>query len=156
MHGFQRVDAVVRAGAPGLDLGNLKGLVAGDRDPGHLDAVRDRRAVPTFVRGSARDDKPDPVEPAGLAALLGQDQVAEMDRIECAAEKTQSHGVETPARSLPFPPLIRRLSIFLWTNVQKLGELAKEDAGRGKTASKQCAWRRRSSTIDPTHELCQS
>ena len=132
VHGVQRIDAVVRAGAAGLDLGNLEGLVAGDRDPGHLDAVRDRRAVSPLVRRSARDDKPDPVEPAGLAALLGQDQVAEMDRIECAAEKTQPHGVETPARSLPFPPLIRQLSTFLWTNVQKLGELAKEGRCRSR------------------------
>ena len=42
--------------------------------------------------GGAGDHKPDPVQPAGLAALLGQDQVPEMDRIERAAEKTESHG----------------------------------------------------------------
>ncbi len=91
VHGFQRIDTVVRAGSAGFDLGNLEGRIAGGRDPDHLQAMSDRRAVSPLVRRSTGDHKPDAVQPAGLAALLGQDQVAEMNRVERAAEKTQSH-----------------------------------------------------------------
>ena len=157
VHGLQRLDAVVRAGAPGLDLGDLEGRVAGDRDPGHLEAMSDRRPVSPLVRRSAGDDEPDPVEPAGLAALLGQDQVAEMDRVERAAEKPQSHGVEN---SRPIPAIPHRSSgdrpLSCGQTCRNRVNWQRKMPARGKTASKQCAWRRRSSTIGPTHEPCQS
>ena len=62
------------------------------------------------MRGSAGDDKPDPVEPAGLAALLGQDQMAEMDRVERAAEKSQSHSVEN-SRPIPAIPTAHQTTV---------------------------------------------
>jgi hypothetical protein len=48
------------------------------------------------VRRLAGDDEPDPLQPARLAALFGEDQVAYVDRVERAAEKSQSHGDVKP------------------------------------------------------------
>ena len=41
-----------------------------------------RRPIARLVRRLARHHEPDPVEPARLAALLGQDQVPQVDRVE--------------------------------------------------------------------------
>jgi hypothetical protein len=43
------------------------------------------------VRWSAGDHEPDPVEPARFAGLLGQDEMTQVDRVERAAEKPESH-----------------------------------------------------------------
>ena len=45
-----------------------------------------RRPIPSLVRRFPRDHEPDPIQPARLAALLGQDQVPEMDRVKGAAK----------------------------------------------------------------------
>ena len=101
---LQRLDAVMRAGPRGLDVGDLERRVAGDRDPGHLQAMGDRRPVAPLVRRRAGDHEPDPVQAARLAALLGQDQVAQVDRVERPAEKPQSHRQKSPRRTADDPP----------------------------------------------------
>jgi hypothetical protein len=88
----------------------------------------DRRAVSRLVWRCAGDDEPDPVKLARLSALLRQDQVPEMDRVEGAAEKPQSHGEENSLAILTIHTPDQAKSTFLWTNVQKSGELAEEGA----------------------------
>ena len=138
VHGFQRIDTVVRAGSAGFDLGNLEGRIAGRRDPGHLQAMSYRSAVSPLVRRCTCNHKPDAVQPAGLAALLGQDQVAEMNRVERAAEKTQSHDPRISQRILTTGILNQPILTFLWTNVQKSGELAREVVPWDQTALNHC------------------
>ncbi len=77
---------------------DLESRVPGRRDPGHLQAVGDRRAVTPLVGRSAGDDEPDAVQIARFATLLGQDQVAKMDRVKRAAEQPQTHGNENSRR----------------------------------------------------------
>ena len=74
------------AGPPGLDVRDLEGGVARHGDPGHLQAVGHRGPIARLVRRGPRDHEQDPVQAAGLAARLGQDQVAQVDRVERPAE----------------------------------------------------------------------
>ena len=96
--GREGLGAVVGAGAAGLDLGDLEGGVAGRGDPRHLQAVGHRRPAGRLVRRRPRHHEPDPVQRAGLAAGLGQEQVPQVDRVERAAEDAQPHRVDPRGR----------------------------------------------------------
>ena len=85
--GFEGFDAVMGAGALRLDLGDLEHGVAGDGDADHFDAVVDWGAVARFMGRRAGDDEPELVEREGLAALFGQNEVAQVDWVEGAAEE---------------------------------------------------------------------
>ena len=151
----QGIDAVMRAGAAGLELGDLEVGVAGDGDPGHLQAVGHRRPVAPLVRGRAGDHEPEPVQLAGLATLLGQDQVPEVDRVERAAEKPQSHRQKAPAEPLrsPWSAIVHPFSC---------GQTCRNRVNwQGKTPCSDTVPRYRGfpaaaiSTIGPIHEPCQ-
>ena len=47
---------------------------------------------PSFCGGREGRDEPDLVEAALLARLLGEDEVADVDRVEGAAEDADAHG----------------------------------------------------------------
>ena len=67
--------------------------MAGDRELEHLGPLVARRdRFGRLVRRIAGGNEPHLVEPALLAAPLGQEQVSEVDRIERSAEKTESHA----------------------------------------------------------------
>ena len=70
----------------------------GHRDPRHLEAMSHRRPFAALVRRLAGNHEPDTVERTALAALLGQDQMPQMDRVKCASENSQSHQREIPRR----------------------------------------------------------
>ena len=127
----------------------------------------DRRPAPRLVRRRAGRDQPDPVQAAGLPALLGQDQVPQVDRVECPAVQSQSHlpaaltvsliGISAPR---PGSPTID----FVWTNVQKSVVLmAFNDGrpGRGRrrfvpgNEDRRAAPDRENPTIGPGPETCQ-
>jgi hypothetical protein len=50
-----------------------------------------RGPLSMLVGRRTRDDEPDLIQPARLAALLGQDQVPHVNWVEGAAVKPQSH-----------------------------------------------------------------
>ena len=92
---LQGLEAVVGARPSGLDLRDVERRMPGHGDPGHLQAIRDTRLAAGLVRRLARHDEPDTVQTTRLTALLGQDQVSQMDRVERASEKPQAHGFMT-------------------------------------------------------------
>ena len=49
-----------------------------------------------LVRGNRRRHEEDAVEPGLLPTALGDDEMAEMDRIEAAAINAHAHGVRLP------------------------------------------------------------
>ncbi len=65
--------------------------MSGNGDPRHLQAIGDRRPLSFLMRRRAGDHEPDAIQRARLAALLGQNQMAQMDRIKRPAEQPQSH-----------------------------------------------------------------
>jgi hypothetical protein len=62
--------------------------MAGDGDPDHFQAVGHRGPAPRLVRRGPGEYEPDPIQAAHLATLLGQDQVAEVDRVERPAAES--------------------------------------------------------------------
>jgi hypothetical protein len=84
---LQGLDAVVRTGPAGLQVRDLERRVPRHRDAHHLQAVGHGRPLARLVRRRAGDHEPDPVQPARLAARLGQDQVSQVDRVERPPEQ---------------------------------------------------------------------
>lgn len=68
--GFQGLDAVVRAGAAGLDFRDGEVGVAGDGQSDHFEPVMGAGAITPLVWRLARDDEPDLVKVAGFPANL--------------------------------------------------------------------------------------
>jgi len=72
--------------------------VTGNRQRQHLDALLEaRERVLRLLRRPRRRDEPHFVEASLFAALLGEDQMAVMDRIKCAAENANSHDRLLPS-----------------------------------------------------------
>src|SRR5262249_15558469 len=96
-------------------------------NPRHLKPVSHRRSFPALVGRLTGDHEPDAVERAALAALLSQNQMAEVNWIKRAPEQSQSHQQKTPllllARSQNHS---FQRDELLWTSVQKLGEVRRE------------------------------
>ena len=73
-----------------FDALDLEGRVAGDGQLDHLGALIEGLEAIRLVGVIAGGDEPDLIELSLLAALLGHDQVAEVDRIEGPAEDAQA------------------------------------------------------------------
>ena len=84
------VEGVHRVGGPApreLDVGDLEARVLAHRERGHPVAVgRGGQLGRRLVGRLGRRHEQEPVEPEGLADLVGHEQVAEVDRVERSAE----------------------------------------------------------------------
>src|SRR5262245_57285082 len=84
---LERVRGEVGAIALALDWLNAKCGVAGNRQLHHLDAlIEARQVLALLVRRDVCRHKPDLVEAPLLAALLGEDQMAQVDGVERPAK----------------------------------------------------------------------
>ena len=87
------VDGIGGARAGDLDVGNAEARPVRHRQPHHLEPVMRRRSGPAApVRRHAARNEADLVQRVLLFHLLGAPQVAEVDRVEGAAEQAESHG----------------------------------------------------------------
>ena len=98
--GLERFDAVVRAGPHGLDLRDRERRVPGDRDPGHLQPVSHRGPITGLVRRCAGDHEPEPVQPACLTALLGQNQMSRDESGQTCRRKVPVASTTQPSSRL--------------------------------------------------------
>src|SRR5262249_52531909 len=87
LQGAERVDAVAWARAVFFNLINAKSRLSGNGQGEHLHAPLERghRAM-LLVRRPGRGDEQDFIKGCLITALLGQDQMSQMYRIEGAAE----------------------------------------------------------------------
>ena len=99
----------MRTRPPALEIRRLKRRMPGDRDPDHLQPMRQRRPIAPLMRRFARDHEPDPVQPTRLAALLGQDQVPDMNRVKRTAKKPEPHDRKIPQSRDDPPPQANRV-----------------------------------------------
>src|SRR5262247_3948932 len=89
-----RIDGIGEAGPSNLHGRHPEPRISRHRQTNHLQAVpRRRRSLASLVRRNRSGNKNDLVEAKSLADLLGAAQMAPMNRIEGAAEETDSHGV---------------------------------------------------------------
>src|SRR5262245_61025108 len=89
-----RIDGIGNAGPINLHRRHPEPRISRHRQTNHLPAVpRRRRSLTSLVRRNRGGNKNDLVEAKSLADLLGAAQMAPMNRIEGAAEETDSHGV---------------------------------------------------------------
>src|SRR5262249_11364506 len=93
-----------------FQLINPERRLSGDGEVGHLDADRQRgQGALLLVRRTGRRNEPDLVQPGLLPALLREDQVGQVNRVEGAAKYADSHYLTpklsstTSARTGIFP-----------------------------------------------------
>ncbi len=99
---LQRIHGIAGARTPVLALINAKGRMAGNGQVQHFRALGEwGDGLLLLVRRPRRRHEQHLVQPPLLAALLRQDQVPEMHRIECAAKDADTHGWLSFDRSGP-------------------------------------------------------
>src|ERR1700691_2820483 len=83
--------------APDLRVGDHAVALSLGRQPPRLQAMIGRcQPVVRLVRRRRRRDEVDQVQAERFAILLGRPQMAEMDRIEAAAEQAYAHPFTVP------------------------------------------------------------
>ena len=98
------IDRVAVARSFVFDFLDTKDGIAGDGQLKHFNAlVETCETLVALVRRPRRGQEPHLVEPTLFTALLGEHEMSEMDRIECAPENADSHGC-SPAAG-PLAPL---------------------------------------------------
>ena len=87
----ESIDRVAGTGSLVLDVFNTEGRLAGERQLEHVNTLpQGSDGEVLLVRRSRRGHEPHLVELALFPALLGHDEMAEMDRIEGTAEDTDA------------------------------------------------------------------
>ena len=148
--GLEGLDAVVRAGPAGLDLGDLERRVAGDGDPGHLQAVATGVRSPGLCGGAPATTNQTRSSPHASRHCSA--------RIRCPRWIGSNVPPNSPSRIAVDPRAVvgGRRTDFVWTNVQKSGELAGESQCRtGRRWPTSCASDADDPDDRPDHEPCQ-
>ena len=88
----QRVGRIIHAAAVGFVAADGKRQIAADGQFEHFDAFWRRRQVALLLmRRSGRRQEPDRVQRRLFAATFRQQKMAQMDRVERAAEDADAH-----------------------------------------------------------------
>src|SRR5271154_844201 len=94
-----RIDSVRLSGTPDFDVRYHEIAIAFGRQSHHLQPMFSRReTVVRLVWRHRGRDEIDEVERQRFAILLGRAQMAEMNRIKTAPEKSYAHASIAPAR----------------------------------------------------------